>query len=115
MNRRKFAQTVCGTIGVSTIAPTIFAKTDSRSHRFQPGLKMQSSEGLHLQLIKHSKPLANQDNKQFILTFKVKQANQALHEKIYDLIDEHGKKHQIYLKPISQNQLQAEFNWRTHA
>ena len=76
---------------------------------------MQSSDGLKMRLSKHELATANLDSKQFILTFDVDNPGEQLSEKIYQLTDHHGQRHQIYMKPVNHNQLQAEFNWRTHA
>ena len=115
MNRRKFAKTVMGTLGISMVATGSLASSVSTTQNFEAGHQMTSEDGLKMVLSRHELPTSNKDQKQFTLTFEVENPNGQLVEKIYHLTDHKGKKHQIYMKPVAKNQLQAEFNWRTHA
>jgi len=117
MNRRHFAKSVVGGLGMSMLATqTIKATTmQQTSHNFKAGQHMKSNDGLKMTLSNHKQPTKNQDSKQFILTFDVHNNSAPLVEKIYDLTDNHGIHHQIYMTPVANNQLQAVFNWRTHA
>ncbi len=123
MNRRIFAKSVMGTIGASMLASQTMAskaidpiKFESKFEpKFKAGHQMLSDEGLNMTLSDHQLPTQNKDQMQFVLTFDVNNPNGNLDEKIYHLTDHNGKKHQMYMTPIDQNQLQAIFNWRTHA
>ena len=116
MNRRNFAKSVVGTAGVSLlVGGSASAGTAINPVKFEAGHQMQSSDGLKMTLSGHSLPTSNKDHKQFVLTFDVNNPSGSLNEKIYHLTDHHGKKHSMYMTPVDQNQLQAVFNWRTHA
>ncbi len=119
MNRRKFTQSVMGTLGVSMIASQALASKAIEpfkfEYKFKQGQQMLSDEGLKMTLVDYQLPTQNKDQKQFVLTFDVNNSNGNLNEKIYHLTDHKGKKHQMYMTPIKQNQLQAVFNLRTHA
>ena len=115
MNRRLFAKTVMGGLGISLVANASLASKGRTQAGFEAGHRMTTDDGLKMTLSRHELPTTNKDHKQFTLTFEVENPNGQLTEKIYHLTDHKGAKHQIYMKPIAQNQLQAEFNWRTHA
>ncbi|TDR22425.1 hypothetical protein [Marinicella litoralis] len=115
MNRRIFAKSVMGTMGISLIVAPSLAAIKSKQHVFEAGHQMTSDEGLKMSLSGHSLPTANKDHKQFVLTFDVENPNGYLDEKIYHLIDHNGKKHQIFMSPVDKNKLQAVYNWRTNA
>lgn len=115
MNRRKFAKSVMGTMGVSMLAGPTLATTNANQIKFEAGHQMKSDNGLKMTLSGHSLPTSNKDQKQFVLTFDVNNPNGSLDEKIYHLTDHNGQRHQMFMTPIDQNQLQAVFNWRTNA
>jgi hypothetical protein len=115
MNRRIFAKSVLGTVGLSVIAGPSLATKQTEQVKFEAGHQMLSDEGLKMTLSGHSLPTSAKDAKQFVLTFDVNNPSGTLDEKIYHLTDHNGKKHQMFMSPIDQNQLQAVFNWRTHA
>jgi len=115
MNRRIFAKTVLGGMGASLLAThTVAASKSIQNQAFEKGLLMQTEDGIKMTLVEHQHPTANQDRKQFVLTFDVQNNSSPLEEKVYQLKDHKGKKHQIYMSPIERNRLQAVFNWRTH-
>jgi len=117
MNRRHFAQSMLGALGLSALAGShAQANTASKTKSgFEAGHQMRSSEGLKMTLSRHDLPTADRDRQQFILTFEVHDKPIQLAEKIYHLTDHHGTQHQLYMTPVSDNHLQAVFNWRTHA
>jgi hypothetical protein len=116
MNRRKFATTVMGTLGVSVLScPSLASITKPNQVNFEAGHQMKSDDGIKMTLSGHSLPTVNKDNKQFVLTFDVHNPNGSLDEKIYHLTDHNGQKHQIYMSPVDKNKLQAIYNWRTNA
>lgn len=116
MNRRHFAKSILGGVGLSVVAGSAVGSTTKHSpaQRFEAGHQMQSTDGLKMTLSGHTLPTKNQDRQQFILTFDVHNNSAPLHEKIYQLTDHHGVIHQLYMTPIDENKLQAVFNWRTH-
>ena len=114
MNRRIFAKSVVGTLGVSLMAAPTFASKKSNQVKFEAGHQMQSDDGIKMTLSSHSLPTSNKDQKQFVLTFDVNNPNGSLQEKIYQRTDHHGQKHQIFMTPVDNHQLQAVFNWRTN-
>jgi len=118
MNRRKFAQSIVSALGVSTLPlSTSIAKELSLSKTeifFRNNNLITTEEGLSLSLNKHEYITADKDEKQFILTYDVK--NGIVNgEKIYDVKSKTGEKHQIFMSAINDNQLQAVFNWRLNA
>lgn len=115
MNRRKFATSVLSVLSISCLPPVSMAGSSKQSLRYQTGLRMVSDEGLKMTICQREAATKNKDHKQFIATFEVHSQTATLTEKIYHLTDQFGKRHQIYLKPVAKNRLQAEFNWRTHA
>ena len=116
MNRRKFAKTVLGGLGASALASqAVYAAERTSKPGFEAGHRMHTADGLVMTLSGHHLPTSTQDEKQFVLTFDVHNGTQNLEEKIYQLTDHKGVKHQIYMTPVDKNQLQAVFNWRTHA
>ena len=115
MNRRLFAKTVAGTMGVSLFATGSLASQGTTESNFEAGHQMTTDDGLKMTLSRHELPTKNKDRKQFTLTFDVENCDGQLLEKTYNLTDHKGVKHQIYMKPVAHNQLQAEYNWRTHA
>lgn len=116
MNRRKFAQTVMGTAGVSMIVGGASATVPAvKPKTFEAGHQMRSDDGLKMTLSGHQLPTRDKDQKQFVLTFDVDNPGERLQEKIYQLTDHHGKRHEMFMSPIENNQLQAVFNWRVHA
>ncbi|KAA3638574.1 MAG: hypothetical protein DWP95_12375 [Proteobacteria bacterium] len=115
MNRRKFATSIMTALGLSAISPTTLAISSKNRSWLNTGQKLFSAEGLRMTLTQNKPATIDQDDKQFILTFKVENTSQPLPEKIYVLTDQSGRRHHIYMKPVKHNQLQAEFNWRTHA
>ena len=116
MNRRHFAKSILGGMGLSVVAGSAvgFGTKHSTGHRFEAGHQMQSTDGLKMTLSSHTLPTKDQDRQQFILTFDVHNNTAPLQEKIYHLTDHQGARHQLYMTPIDQNKLQAVFNWRTH-
>jgi hypothetical protein len=118
MNRRKFAQSIASVLSVSTLPiSTSLAKemSMSKTEMFLKGnQKITTQEGLLLTLNKHEFPTSNKDEKQFILTYDVNNST-VRGEKIYDIKSETGETHQIFMTAISDNQLQAVFNWRLNA
>lgn len=115
MNRRKFASSVIGAMGMTCIAPTSLAFSSRQSLPYETGQRMISDDGHTMTINRRELATANKDHKQFIVTFQVHSESAVLSEKIYRLTDQYGKRHHIYMKPIAKNRLQAEFNWRTHA
>lgn len=117
MNRRLFAKSILGGLGFSLVAgPTVHAASiQPPVKQFEAGHQMKTADGMKMTLSGHSMPTANQDRQQFILTFDVHNGSERLAEKIYQLTDHNGQRHEIFMTPVSQNQLQAVYNWRTHA
>jgi hypothetical protein len=117
MNRRIFAKSIIGGLGFSfAIGQTAGAsKLRSPSKVFEAGHQMKSNDGLKMTLSGHDLPTSSRDQKQFVLTFDVHNASEPLQEKIYNLTDHNGQRHDIYMSPIDRNRLQAVYNWRTHA
>lgn len=116
MNRRNFAKAVIGSAGVSMVVPTsVAAPLTSPAKQLKKGLVLESDEGIKMKVIKHELATRNKDHKQFSLVLEVENSSGSLAEKIYKLTDSRGVKHDIYLKPMANNQLLAEFNWRTNA
>lgn len=117
MNRRHFAQTILGGLGVSLLAGQTAQAVQLKkpARQFEAGHQMRSDEGLKMTLSEHNLPTADKDRQQFILTFDVHNQSTNLQEKIYQLTDHNGKRHEIYMTPVAQNKLQAVYNWRTHA
>jgi len=114
MNRRTFASSVLGAFGITCIAPATLAISSKKSLPFETGQRMRTHDGLNMIISHRELATQNKDHKQFILTFQVHSKSAVLTEKIYHLTDQYGKRHQIYMKPVAKNRLQAEFNWRTH-
>ncbi|WP_154223476.1 DUF6916 family protein [Marinicella rhabdoformis] len=118
MNRRKFAKSIMGGIGATVMTSQVMASTvqaKSTSFQFEAGHTMRTEDGLNMTLSGHQLPTKNRDPKQFVLTFDVHNANGLLQENIYQLTDHKGVKHEIFMTPVNENQLQAVFNRRTHA
>ncbi|WP_223787870.1 DUF6916 family protein [Marinicella meishanensis] len=117
MNRRHFAKSVMGGLGLSVLAGTAAQATAANHTKqaFEAGHEMRSAEGLNMTLHSHELPTRGRDRQQFILTFEVHNNTQPLAEKIYQLTDHRGQKHLLYMTPVDQQRLQAVFNWRTHA
>lgn len=118
MNRRIFAKTVIGGLGASVLSVPVVASTSLKSsslNTFEAGHSMQTADGLKMTLSGHQLPTKDKDQKQFVLTFDVHNADSQLQEKIYQLTDHKGSKHEIFMSPVDNNQLQAVFNLRTHA
>ncbi len=115
MNRRIFAKSIMGAVGVSMLAGPTLATTKTSPVTFEAGHQMTSNDGIKMTLSGHSLPTSDNDQKQFVLTFEVNNPNGSLDEKTYHLTDHNGQKHQMFMTPIDQNQLQAVFNWRTNA
>ena len=117
MNRRHFAKSVMGGLGLSVLAGSAAQATTRKqvTKAFEAGHQMHSAEGLNMTLQRHELPTADRDREQFILTFEVHNHNRPLAEKIYQLTDHRGAQHQLYMTPVEPNLLQAVFNWRTRA
>lgn len=117
MNRRLFNNSALAAVGLGFLASRkTSAATISDQHKaFEAGHQMVSSDGLKMTLSQHELPTAKKDRKQFILTFEVHNAQAPLQEKIYHLIDHNDKQHEIFMSPVDRHQLQAVYNWRTHA
>jgi hypothetical protein len=118
MNRRKFAQSIASVLGLSTLSvSSVIAKHVSlnKTEQFLIDNKViTTQDGLLLTLNKHEFATAIKDEKQFILTYDVKNST-VKDEKIYDVISQTGETHQIFMSAINENQLQAVFNWRLNA
>lgn len=115
MNRRKFAKAVLGTVSVSAVVPASIAMPSKTVIKYlDVGHVLTSDDGLTMSVVKHEFATKQKDDKQFSLTLKTDNMGGALTEKIYLLTDSRGVKHNIYMKPIDNNHLLAEFNWRTH-
>ncbi len=118
MNRRKFAKTVVGGVGATIFSGQAMALSTAPKSEpavFEAGHSMQTNDGLKMTLSGHQLPTKDRDQKQFVLTFDVHNADTALQEKIYQLTDHKGIKHEIFMTPVDNNQLQAVYNLRTHA
>lgn len=118
MNRRIFAKSVIGGLGASILSAPVMAggmTSKQSTSSFEAGHSMQSADGLKMTLSGHHLPTKDRDQKQFVLTFDVHNSDSHLQEKIYQLTDHIGIKHEIFMTPIDNNQLQAVYNLRTHA
>ncbi len=115
MNRRNFAKSVIITAGASAFIGRPVSASTVNQTKFETGHQMRSDEGLKMTLSDHELPTLNKDQKQFVLTFDVDDPSERLQEKIYHLTDRNGKRHEIFMSPINNKQLQAVFNWRVHA
>jgi hypothetical protein len=118
MNRRKFTQSIASVLGLSTLSvSSVIAKkmTLSKTEQFLiDNKKITTQEGLLLTLKKHVFATTRKDEKQFILTYDVKNST-VKDEKIYDVTSQTGEVHQIFMSAINDHQLQAVFNWRLNA
>lgn len=118
MNRRKFAQSIAAVLGSSTlpISATIAKEMSlSKTELFlRDNKEIQTPDGLILSLDKHEFVTAIKDEKQFIVTYDVKN-KLVTGEKIYDVKSQTGETHQVFMTAINDNQLQAVFNWRLNA
>lgn len=117
MNRRLFNNSVLAAMGLGFLAgkTASAASLSGQQKAFEAGHQMVSSDGLKMTLSQHELPLPDKDRKQFVLTFDVHNANEPLQEKIYQLKDHNGDQHEIFMSPVDRHQLQAVYNWRTHA
>ena len=114
MNRRDFNTTAfLGMIGLTT-GQSVLAQSLSESRADNYSM-LRSQDGMLLKLYNKQFATADKDQDQFILTFDVFKQRDLLTERIYELVDEHGNKHAIFMTPVNHNQLQAVFNHRTHA
>ena len=114
MNRRQFNSTAfIGMFGLSTYH-TVLAQslTANRQQNYGP---LKDSTGMLLKLYKKQFATPSLDQAQYILTFDVFNQKTDLTEKIYQLTDDQGKKHEIFMSPVNNHQLQAVFNHRTYA
>ncbi|MCB1584353.1 MAG: hypothetical protein R3E90_11875 [Marinicella sp.] len=116
MNRRNFnKKSLLGVLGLSASAPILAEAIKSPEKNVDHLLKLKGKDGLVLHLRDKQFATKNQDNKQYILTYDVLAGDVMTEEMIYDLIDNRGKKVQLFMKPVGDGQLQAVFNQRTHA
>ena len=76
---------------------------------------IHTEEGLKLKLLKHEFGTQKPDEKQFILTYEVKNGSSKLEDKIYHLKLNEGHVEPVHLSAVAENQLQAVFNWRLNA
>ncbi|WP_395376852.1 DUF6916 family protein [Marinicella sp. W31] len=117
MNRRDFAKKTLGALGLSILplSQVISAEPGTLSESCHLGGSLLSSCGMQLKLIDQQWATQNQDDKQFILTFSAPHQNTESAARIYDVKDQHGRSHQVFMTPVADNRLQAVFNWRTSA
>ena len=113
MNRRHFAQLSMAGLILGHPFKHVWALSASTQPPSMTTLK--SKDGMILKLYDKQHPTADQDQSQYILTFDVFKNKQPLDEKIYELYDQHGRLHHMFMSPINHGQLQAVFNLRTHA
>ena len=114
MNRRKFnSATFIGLFGLTTCQSTLAQSLITE--RQESFTTLKDAKGLLLKLYKKQFATKDLDQAQYILTFDVFNHESDLEEKIYQLTDDQGKKHDIFMTPVNQNQLQAVFNHRTYA
>lgn len=106
-----------GGLGLSVLAGSAAQATapGQTTKAFEAGHQMHSADGLSMTLHRHELPTTNRDRQQFILTFEVHNHDKPLAEKIYQLTDHRGARHQLFMTPVEPNLLQAVFNWRTRA
>ncbi len=115
MKRRNFTQSLFAVAGLSSLPVSLSLATNTPLHDLQKSNEVSTSEGLKLSLNQQINPTHNKDNKQFILTYDVKNSALPLEEKIYDLKIAGGQKQKVFMSPVGENQLQAVFNWRLNA
>lgn len=115
MKRRNFTQSVMATLGASSLPIGVSLAAKAPVVELQTKEKITSKDGLVLKLNQTVHPTKNEDKKQFILTYDVKNSVIPLEEKIYQLKVAGGKTHEVFMTPINGNQLQAVFNWRLNA
>ena len=116
MNRRDFAKKTLGALGLSMLPLSqVISSTAEPLSQCHLGNTLNTSCGMQLTLVDQQWATASQDSKQFILTFATPCKNAALANKIYDVEDQNGLAHQIYMTPVAEDRLQAVFNWRTSA
>ncbi|MBL4773235.1 MAG: hypothetical protein JKX98_06445 [Alcanivoracaceae bacterium] len=115
MKRRNFTQTVLIAMGAVSVPMGIAFAVKSPVIALQFIDKVITNDGLILKLNKRVNPTRNQDSKQFILTYDVKNNSAPLEEKIYELKIANDEIHQVYMTPVNDSQLQAVFNWRLNA
>ncbi len=114
MNRRKFNTTAfIGLFGLNTSPALLAQSLNEINHGTHTQLR--DREGMLLKLYQKQYATKDKDQAQYILTFDVFKQNKTLTERIYQLVDERGRKHDIFMTPINHNQLQAVFNHRTYA
>jgi len=115
MKRRKFTQSLFAAASFSSMPMCVSLAANTPLHELQKFKDVTTSEGLRLSLKRQVYPTLNKDNKQFILTYEVKNKGVPLVEKIYDISIKGSKSHQVYMTPVAENQLQAVFNRRLNA
>ncbi len=115
MKRRKFTQAVMAVVSIASLPIGMAMATQTARYRLENCKSLTSKDGLKLKLNQKVHPLKNKDNKQFILTYDVKNSIAQLEEKIYAIKTTNGKIHQVYMTPVGENQLQAVFNLRLNA
>ncbi len=114
MNRRIFnTSTVFGILGVLS-SQSIFSGTLTENNT-EKLTSLRDINGMILKLYKKQYATKDKDHSQYILTFDVFNQKSALTEGIYQLFDNNGKKHEIFMSPVNNQQLQAIFNHRTYA
>ncbi|MCF6319325.1 MAG: hypothetical protein L3J83_08615 [Proteobacteria bacterium] len=115
MKRRNFTQSLLTGLSISCMPMGISMATKSPVHELLSRENLATTDGLKLKLTKQIHPTKNKDKKQFVLTYDVKNNVVPLEEKIYDLKLANDKTHQVYMTPVTDNQLQAVFNLRLNA
>jgi len=116
MNRRDFAKKTLGALGLSMLPLSqAISKTADAESPCHLGNTLKTSCGMQLTLVDQQWATASQDHKQFILTFAAPCDNASLATKIYDVKDQRGRAHQIYMTPVAEARLQAGINWRPRA
>jgi hypothetical protein len=114
MKRRNFTQSALISLGISSL-PLGVSLASSVKPDVISASDVTTTDGLKLKLVNKSNPTKNKDKKQFILIYDVEKSNAELTEKIYELKLAGGKKQQVFMTPVNENQLQAIFNWRLNA
>ena len=115
MKRRKFAQSVMAAVGVASLPMGVSIAAHSPAHALNTSENIITDDGLKLKLKQKTHPTKNKDSKQFILTYDVENSMSPLVERTYDLKLASGNKHQVFMTPVGENQLQAVFNLRLNA
>jgi hypothetical protein len=115
MIRRKFTQSLVSVLGLSSLSLGVSSTLSFSNQKVKTYLDenktLITEEGLQLNLYSHNYATQNKDEKQFVLTYDVKNG-QVLEEKIYHVLNSKGDSSLLFLTPINNKLLRAIFNWR---